>query len=125
MARVLLIDDHPDTRDVLAQLLSLNGLQVDACDSGEDALRRLASEMPDAVICDDRLPGMSGLELLQLLRGDRRYLDLPIIITSAAETPRETALESGASEFWLKGSTTLFDRVEEFCQKLRQLPARA
>lgn len=125
MAKVLLVDDHPDTREILAHLLGTHGHRVETSSSGEEALSKIAQDSPDAVICDDRLPGMSGLEVLQFVRQELGLNDIQVVICSAADNSREAALEMGANEFWLKGSSALFDIVERFAERLKSLPARA
>ena len=125
MAKVLVVDDHPDTRDVMVQLLGMHGHRVDACGTGEEALQAIGADPPDAVICDERLPGMTGVELLHAIRHDPRFVDMQVVICSAADSPRESALHAGANEFWLKGSETLLDSVERFGDRLRRIPAKA
>ncbi len=56
---------------------------VISCESGEDAMRFLAREIPDATIVDDRMPGVSGLELVRQVRQDPRLANMVIIVCSA------------------------------------------
>jgi CheY-like chemotaxis protein len=119
MAKVLLVDDHPDLRDVVTELLEMHGHRVQVCIDGEEALEHLARELPDAVIADDRLPGISGLELLRTIRRHPKLARIPVFICSADETPRDAAQQSGATDFWLKGSDVLFDGLEQLGQLLR------
>lgn len=124
MAKVLLVDDHPDFCEALAQLLMTQGHRVEVCASGEDAQESMNSDPPLAVIADDRLPGMSGLDLLHAARQDPRFADIPFIICSAAERSRDDAIEAGATDFWLKGSDSVFDAVEQLGERLRRAPTR-
>jgi CheY-like chemotaxis protein len=118
MANVLVVDDHPDLSDIVTELLELHGHRVKVCMDGEAALAALDREVPDAVIADERLPGISGLELLRTIRQHPRLGKIPVIICSADETPRDAARKSGATDFWLKGSDLLLDALENLGQRL-------
>jgi CheY-like chemotaxis protein len=123
MASVLLVDDHPDLREVVGQLLQIEGHEVRYSPSAEDALAELSRHPPDAVIVDHRLPGMSGLQLLARLRGGESTRHLPIIVYSADDTQRESARAAGADDFWLKGSEGLFEGVSRLADRLSVLAA--
>lgn len=112
MARVLLVDDHPDLSAILSQLLESYGHSVHSCDSAEAAWRAIDIEKPDAIIVDHRLPGMSGVEFIRRLREVAAFTDISVLCCSADEANRAAALAAGASEFWLKGSAALFDDVD-------------
>ena len=60
---ILLVDDNPSIRELLVQSLSPLA-NVQACGSAEEALRRAKKQAPDLILCDYRMPGLSGLELL-------------------------------------------------------------
>lgn len=64
---ILLVDDNPSIRELLVQSLSPLA-SVQACGSAEEALRRAKKQAPDLILCDYRMPGLSGLELLAKLR---------------------------------------------------------
>lgn len=120
MARVLLVDDHPDLADVVRQLLEVHGHKVDCCPSGEEALQYISSNGgTDAVVADQRLPGISGLELLERIRSDARFGALPVVICSADDSIAEQVAAAGGTDFWTKGSDRLFDKISEFGVKLR------
>ena len=110
MANVFLVDDHPDVREVMGNLLEMHGHIVQVIGSGERALERLALERPDVLIADHRLPGINGIELLTQIRNNPRLQALKCVLFSADDTLRESAQSAGA-EFWLKGSDTLFDSI--------------
>src|SRR5262245_9742357 len=111
MAKILLVDDHPDSREIVSQLLEAHGHSTRCFPSAEDALGAIASEVPDAVITDQRLPGISGIDLLRELRS--RFAKLAVFLLSADDTLRDEALAAGAAGFWLKGSDDLFDGIEQ------------
>jgi CheY-like chemotaxis protein len=113
MARIFLVDDHPDVREVMGHLLEMHGHKVEVITSGEAALQRLAGECPDVVIADQRLPGISGVDLLKNIRRDNRLANICCVLFSADDNMRDPALEAGANSFWLKGSDTLFDSIAQ------------
>jgi CheY-like chemotaxis protein len=112
MARVFLVDDHPDVREVMGHLLELHGHKVEVITSGEKAIERLQQETPDVIIADNRLPGISGLDLLKQVRRIERLKKVCCVLFSADDTMRESAREAGTI-FWLKGSDTLFDSIAQ------------
>ena len=111
MAQILLVDDHPDLREVVGELLRLHGHRVRTCETGEAALDDLGRVVPDVAIIDDRLPGITGIELLRRIREDPRLASVAVIVCSADDSNREAAQLAGAVDFWLKGSDHLFDAV--------------
>ena len=68
MARILVIDDHPDTRELIRTVLTHAGHDVSVAADGEEGLRRYASERPELVVTDIVMPGMDGLGLIASLR---------------------------------------------------------
>jgi FixJ family two-component response regulator len=98
-ALVFVVDDDASLRASLQDLLESVGLQVVACASAQEFLRRPRPEGPSCLVLDVRLPGLSGLELQrQLAAGD---LTLPIIfITGHGDIPMSVqAMKAGAVEF--------------------------
>lgn len=82
MARILIIDDDPAVSLTLGRMLELDGHEVSRVASAEDGLAAAASDTPDAVILDIRMPGMNGVEFLRQLRTNTRLSRLPVgIIT--------------------------------------------
>ena len=82
MARVLVVDDEQDVRELIVKRLRADGHEVLAAGNGAEALAAvLRHGQPDAAILDIDLPGMDGIELLQRLR--RHRPDLPAVFLSA------------------------------------------
>jgi CheY-like chemotaxis protein len=84
--RVLIVDDHSDTRDVFMELLSLEGHQVMTADSGESALARLLSERFDVAVIDIGLPRMDGLEVARRAREHLRD-STPFLVAMTGVAP--------------------------------------
>lgn len=118
MARFLVVDDHPDMRDVLTGMLELYGHTVRACESGELALGILQSDLPDAMVIDDQMAGLGGLDVVRLIRQDERLKHLFVIVWSADRSCRERALLGKADDFWVKGSEGILDSIEQLEKKL-------
>jgi two-component system response regulator FixJ len=93
------IDDDEGIREALAALLGATGLSVSTYAAATEFLDRLETAEPGCVISDVRMPGLTGLELLQALR-DRRE-DFPmILLTGAADVPMAVdALKNGVLDF--------------------------
>jgi len=81
MKHILVIDDERDILSCLEEALSTEGYRVSAAVSGAEGLDVVASDLPDLVILDLRMPQMSGLEVLQAIR--RKHTRLPVIVCSA------------------------------------------
>ena len=84
MTTILLVEDAQEITDVVATLLRDEGFEVADCERAEDALSRIAVALPDLLILDGRLPGMSGWQCLDLLRGAEVSVRLPIVMLTAA-----------------------------------------
>lgn len=82
MARLLIIDDDPTVTMTLVRMLQHQGHAVDHAESPEIGLQIATTTPVDAIILDMRMPGMSGLDFLRVLRADTRLKELPVgIIT--------------------------------------------
>jgi two-component system KDP operon response regulator KdpE len=98
-ARILVVDDEPELRDVLQEYLAQRGHHVETAPNGEAALAAIARARPDLVLLDLHMPGMDGLEVLRRIR----TLALVIMVTANTDVPaaRET-LKSGAFDYVTK-----------------------
>lgn len=103
-SRVLIVEDEPDIRDLLAFHLEREGYQVSKSRTGADALRRMRASPPDLVLLDLMLPEMNGLEVCRRLRQDPATTALPIIMLTAKgeEVDRVLGLELGADDYIVK-----------------------
>ncbi len=103
-SRVLIVEDEPDIRDLLAFHLERDGYQVTKSKTGADALRQLKSGLPDLVLLDLMLPEVDGLEVCRRLRQDPRTASLPIVMLTAKgeEVDRILGLELGADDYIVK-----------------------
>ena len=99
--RVLVVDDEPMVREVLARYLEREGFQVDLAADGDDALRRFRSVGADLILLDLMLPRIDGLEVLRRLR---THAETPVIMLTArgGHTDRIVGLEVGADDYVTK-----------------------
>ncbi|CRI66037.1 Response regulator receiver protein [Thiocapsa sp. KS1] len=83
--KILLIDDSKVTRYALRIELKNRGIDVDTADSAEAALEILKSRVPDAILMDHIMPGLNGLEALEIIRADPRTAHVPIVLCTSQE----------------------------------------
>lgn len=100
---ILIVDDDPGMVQALARVIRPLG-RLRFATQGLDALRLMAESPPDLVLLDAQMPGMSGFEVLEAIKGDPMLADIPVIfVTSHAEaTFEQTGLERGAADFIAK-----------------------
>lgn len=80
---VLVVDDEAPARELMCAALQANGIEAVAAASGAEALQRLPSLQPAALVLDLMMPGIDGFQVLHELRGDPRWVDLPVIVWTA------------------------------------------
>lgn len=104
-ARILVIDDSLNTRDVERAMLERAGYQVETSCNGVDGLQKLRAMPFDAVMTDIEMPHMTGLQVLRAIRDDDRLQRLPVLVVSARSTEeaRQQSLEAGANAHLVKG----------------------
>jgi two-component system phosphate regulon response regulator PhoB len=103
-ANILLVEDEPGIQELLKLNLGQAGHQVTAADDAEGALQYLKTTLPDVILLDWMLPGMSGIDLCRRLRADKRYQPVPIIMLTARgeEQDRVSGLDTGADDYITK-----------------------
>ncbi|WP_437732535.1 response regulator [Sorangium sp. So ce1335] len=103
-ARVLVVDDDPDVREMLSAMLAAVELAVVAVGSAEEALERVRGAAFHLVILDWHLPKMTGIELCRTLRQEPELRDLPVLFltTNACSQDMAHAFASGADDYMVK-----------------------
>ena len=93
---VLVVDDHPEIRDLMVEILEKRGYQVSTASDGHDALTQFVLDRPDLVITDLTMPGLDGYQLCRLIRG---ISSVPVLVISGQTGVEETAYQMGANAF--------------------------
>ena len=103
-SRVLIAEDEPDIRDLLAFHLEREGFEVARAATGDEALRQVSASVPDLLLLDLMLPLVNGLDVCRRLRADPRTASLPIVMLTARgeELDRVLGLELGADDYIVK-----------------------
>lgn len=98
---VLIVEDEPAQREVLAYNLRAEGFRVTLAHDGEEALAQARDEVPDLVVLDWMMPRLSGLEVCRQLKAERATRAVPIIMLSARseESDRVRGLDIGADDY--------------------------
>ncbi|MCV6824365.1 MULTISPECIES: phosphate regulon transcriptional regulator PhoB [Halocynthiibacter] len=101
---VLLVEDEPAQREVLAYNLEAEGYHVLRAADGEEALLMVREELPDLVLLDWMLPNVSGIEICRRLKSRGETRGIPVIMLSARseEVDRVRGLETGADDYVVK-----------------------
>jgi DNA-binding response OmpR family regulator len=102
---VIVADDDADIRTLVAIAVDRSGLDlIDELADGTSAWEAIRAFVPDIVVLDVTMPGMTGLELCQLIRADETVRDIRILLLSAAadEASRQRGLAAGADEYLTK-----------------------
>jgi diguanylate cyclase (GGDEF)-like protein/PAS domain S-box-containing protein len=102
--RVLIVDDNEMNRDMLARRLERKGYVIQIADGARSLLERIQEEPVDLVLLDVEMPGISGLDALQTLRGRYSRTQLPIIMVTAKDQSEDIAkaLDMGANDYLTK-----------------------
>jgi two-component system phosphate regulon response regulator PhoB len=101
---ILAVDDEEDILELVRFNLSREGYEVLCATSGENTLKMIGKVSPDLLILDLMLPGIDGLDVAKILKGDPKTIDIPIIMLTAkgGEADIVTGLELGADDYITK-----------------------
>jgi signal transduction histidine kinase/DNA-binding response OmpR family regulator/DNA-binding LacI/PurR family transcriptional regulator len=100
---ILVIEDNEDVREFVVQKLAPH-FQVSSAADGDTGLRLAAETIPDLIVCDVMLPGLSGLEVVAQLRADWRTSHIPVVMLTARNAPEQQVegVQSGADLYLTK-----------------------
>ncbi len=100
-SHILVVEDDPRLRERLARYLSGEGFRVTAAGEAADARAKLRAINPDLMVLDVMMPGETGLDLVQSLRADSQYADLPVLLLTARGAPEDriAGFEAGADDY--------------------------
>lgn len=113
--RVLVVDDHFQARQSMADVLSQAGYQVDCCSSAVEALQRLGSASFDCILTDLKMPGMTGVEFIKELSQRRNSAQVVMVTAYASVTTAVEAMRYGAFDYIEKPFNV--DQLEDLVAK--------
>jgi DNA-binding response OmpR family regulator len=121
--RVLVVDDDPDVRMLITDLLSDEGFKTESVDSADAALAKLREHPADVVLLDVSMPAMSGLDLMGEIR---KYSEVPIIFVTGkgGETDKVLGLRMGADDYVTKpfSAAELVARIHSVLRRAHREP---
>lgn len=121
---ILVVDDNPDICEVMEILLSRTGIPARCMSDPRAALEVLnTSPPPAAVVLDNHMPGLSGIEVLKIIRSKPNLQAMPVVMLSADADPRviDECRRLGAQEYFVKSQF----KYPVLIEKLRALAAGA
>lgn len=123
MPKILIVEDEPDHSGFVAAFLQRNGYETRCVANGREALAQLLNNGIDAMILDIRMPGMSGVDLLEIVRSYLRWTSLPVVVVTAHGTAEELdrARKLGVAHIFQKSGFKLVELLE----RLKKLVAPA
>ena len=116
---ILVVDDDPDTRDSLAEILGDEGYRVSGAQNGQDALTFLHTQKPPSLILlDMTMPEMDGWRFRLEQQKNPSLSAIPVVILSARQDIREAALTLGAADYLRKPIhvDSLLEIADRFCR---------
>ena len=121
MAKILIAEDDPDIRELVAFTLRFAGHEVVTTSNGEEDVQLAGHEFPDLILMDIRMPRMTGYDACRVMKANSELKDIPVVFLSAKgqESEIQTGLEAGAEEYLLKpfAPDQLTDRVRAILSK--------
>ncbi|HLA87900.1 MAG TPA: response regulator [Anaerolineales bacterium] len=121
MARILIAEDEPDIRELVAFTLRFAGHEVITTSNGEEALQQANQVIPDLILMDVRMPRMTGFEACRAMKTNPALKDIPVVFLSAKgqDSEIQSGLDAGAEEYILKpfAPDQLTERVKAILSK--------
>jgi CheY-like chemotaxis protein len=118
MRKVLIVEDHPDMRELLSWQIELMGFMPILAKHGKEGLEKAISEKPELILMDIMMPGMDGWEAVRALRATPETKDIPILAATALfrDSDLRTCMEAGCNSYIVKPFTFV-----ELQSKIREL----
>ena len=124
LPKILVVEDDKSISDLITLHLKKNNFEYLVVHNGEDALSHLDNFMPDFIILDWMIPGLSGLEVLRRIRNKQEYKNLPILMLTAknSEQDKIISFESGLDDYITKPflPSELIARVKAILKRTSQ-----
>ena len=121
MARILIAEDEPDIRELVAFTLRFAGHEVVATANGEEAVHQAGQMIPDIILMDVRMPRMPAYGACRIMKADPILKDIPVVFLSAKgqDSEIQTGMAVGAEDYLLKpfAPDQLTERVKTILAK--------
>ena len=124
MAKIIIAEDEPDIRELIAFTLRFAGHEVITGNNGEEGYLLAKREHPDLVMLDVRMPKLTGYEACRRIKSDPELASIPVLFLSAKgqENEIEQGLAAGAEDYLLKpfAPDQLVERVKQVIAKYQK-----
>lgn len=120
--RILIVDDDPNTLEILRRWLNREGYATVSADNGPACLQALGRETVDVIVLDVMMPGMDGLQVCERLRASEAWRGIPVVLLTAKDDleTRSRGMMLGVSEYLTKP----VNKFELFARLRAQLHSR-
>jgi CheY-like chemotaxis protein len=107
MKTILIVDNHNEMRENIAELLELEGYRVMTASNGLEGILMAQFLLPDLILCDIKMEGLSGYEVLTFLKQQKKTKDIPFVFVTALSEKQAklTGLNMGACDYLIKPFT--------------------
>lgn len=123
-AHILIVEDEPAIREMIAYALRTQSYQPVLAQDGREAMEAINDKIPDLILLDWMLPGMTGIELVRRFRREATTRDVPIIMLTAKgeESDRITGFDSGVDDYVVKpfSARELLARIKAVLRRSRE-----
>lgn len=123
-AQILIVEDEPAIREMIAFALRTHSYQPICAQDGKEAIAAISEKIPDLILLDWMLPGMSGIDLVKRFRKESNTRDIPIIMLTAKgdETDRITGFDHGVDDYVVKpfSARELLARIKAVLRRSRE-----
>jgi len=123
-AHILIVEDDPGMASFTKLLLTDNGYKAHVAGTAEGALSYIQKNLPDLIVTDIQLPGLSGIKLCEVIKGEPRTAALPIIMLTVlgSELDKVKGLRIGADDYLVKpfSSEEFLARVEALLRRVQR-----
>jgi CheY-like chemotaxis protein len=118
MKKILVIEDHPDSLDVLSWQLEMLGFTVVSANNGREGVDKAIKEKPDLILMDMKMPGLDGREAARMIRNNPVTKDILIMATTVfyKGSDLRSCMEAGCTDYILKPFTfeELREKIQEY-----------
>lgn len=125
MKKVLIIEDNPDVRENLAEILTLSGYNALTAENGKLGVDRAVRDLPDLILCDIMMPELDGYGVLHILSRQQHTADIPFIFLTAKAEKEDfrRGMSLGADDYIVKpfDDVALLQTIEARLQKSERL----